>query len=145
MTQEINIEFIHIKRPYSFISPFGGAEFAALIYANDMTITPEEQIALSDELVAAGCRNAVCAGHDCSSWDDSIDIADLKRNDWQVDDDYYVMTSWHEDESLEDIVFFFLNHTSFADFSIERMVVLVIGGPRSTLEAIREEIRMQNA
>ena len=82
----MNIEYLHTDRPFSFTSPFSDGEFAALIYVNDITITAEEQMTLSDLLVEAGCRYAVCAGQNPSSWDDSIDMADLKRNDWGVKD-----------------------------------------------------------
>ena len=121
----MNIEYKQIARPYAFVSPFDGAEFAVLIYISDTTITAEEQELLSDQIVAAGCRYAVCAGYKCGTWDDSIDIADLKRNNWETKDENLIMTTWHENESLENIVFFFLNNTSFDYFTATNMLVVV--------------------
>lgn len=138
-----HIEYLHIKRPYSFTSPFKGAEFVALIYAVDENTTCEEQEAISDQIVISGCRYAVCAGYRSSSWDDSIDMAYLKRNAGEVHDENFVMTSWNDNESLEDIVFFFLFLTSFGYFTAERFVVLLVGEDGSCLSRIRREIEKQ--
>jgi len=139
----MDIQYRQIKRPYSFSSPFKGAEFAALVYIEDTNITVKEQNILSDQIVTSGCRYAVCAGYNCSSWDDSIDMADIKRNDGEVNDDNLVMTTWHENEPLEDIVFHYLNNTSFGNFVADRLLVLVVGDSESTLENIRNEIKKQ--
>ena len=139
------IEYLHIKRPYSFTSPFKGADFVALIYAVDENITYEEQEAISDQIVTSGCRYAVCAGYKSSSWDDSIDMADIKRNGGEVRDENLVMTSWHDNESLENIVFFFLNNTSFDYFTAERFVVLFVGGDSECISQVQREIETQLA
>jgi hypothetical protein len=140
----MNIQYIQIKRPYSFASPFIQGEFVALIYAADENISDEERDALSRQIVASGCRYAVCAGYKGSSWDDSIDMADIERNGDEVHDENLVMTTWHDDESLEDIVFFFLNNTGFDDFIAERFVVLHVGEDGSHLDQIRREIEKQS-
>jgi len=141
----MDIQYLQIQRPYSFASPFKEAEFAALIYAAAQNIAREEQEALSDQIVASGCRYAVCAGHNCESWHDSIDLADVKRNGGEVRDNNIVMTTWHDDESLEDIVFFFLNNTSFDYFSAARFVVLIVGEDGSCFGRIQREIEKQSA
>ena len=74
----MRIEYVQIERPYQFVSPFGGDEFALLLYSGDETITPQEQHSISDEIVRQGCRYAVC-GYACSLWDDSIDMSDLNE------------------------------------------------------------------
>jgi hypothetical protein len=136
----MNIQYLQIKRPYSFTSPFKGAEFAALIYIADANISIREQEVLSDQIVISGCRYAVCAGLNCSSWDNSIDMADIKRNGGEVSDENLVMTTWHDNETLEDIAFFFLNNTSFGSFIADRLAVLVIGANESILNDIQNEI-----
>lgn len=139
----MNIQYLQIQRPFSFSSPFRGDEFAALIYVIDANVSNEEQKTLSDQIVASGCRYAVCAGHKCSTWDDSIDMAHVMRNLGNVTEDNLVMTTWHEDEPLEDIVELFLNYTSFGNFVAKRMLVFVIGTNGATLDDIRNEITKQ--
>lgn len=139
----MDIKYLQIKRPYSFTSPFKGAEFAALIYIADETISNEEQETLSDQIVISGCRYAVCAGHKSSSWDNSIDMSDIKRNGGEVLDENLVMTTWHDNEALEDVVFFFLNNTSFGNFIAENLVVVLIGDKELLLNDIRNETKKQ--
>jgi hypothetical protein len=52
----------------------------------------------------------------------------------------FVMTSWHDNEPIEDIVFHFLNVTWFDDFVPENFLVLVLGGDPTVLEGIRKEV-----
>ncbi len=72
-------------------------------------------------------------------------MADIKRNGGEVIEDNLVMTTWHENEPLENIVFFFLNFTSFGNFIAERFLVLVIGENVSVLDNIQGEIKKQIA
>ena len=141
----MKLKNLQIPRPFKFSSPFEGEEFVVLLYVDEKQITPEEQAKLSDEIVAEGCRYAVCAGHLCSSWDDSIDMADLRRNDMETNEKTFVITSWHEDESLEDIVFHFLNVTWFDDFVPENFLIAVVGSDPVVLETIRQEVEIQTA
>ena len=53
----------------------------------------------------------------------------------------FVMTSWHEDEPLEDVVYFLRNCTSFDHFVAQRFLVLVIGGNDTLATAVAEEVR----
>jgi len=141
----MNLKYLQLSRPFRFVSPFEGNEFVVLVYVHDQQFTLEEQKQLSDEIVAEGCRYAVCAGHLCSSWDDSVDMADLRRNNMAINEKTFVMTSWHEDEPLEDIVFHFLNVTWFDCFIPENFLIAVVGSDPVTLENIRQEVDMQTA
>ncbi len=70
-------------------------------------------------------------------------MADIKRNGGEVLDENLVLTTWHDNESLEDIVFFFLNNTSFGNFIANRLIVLLVGGNESVLNNIRNETKKQ--
>ncbi len=46
-------------------------------------------------------------GTDCSSWDDAVDIANLEQFDYgDIPEDQFVMTKWHDKQSLEDVLAF---------------------------------------
>ena len=131
-----------IERPFPFESPFGGEDFVLMLVANDPTITPAEQATLSAAVVRQGCRYAVCCGHRCSTWDDSIDIAYLETDaDFDPPEDRFVMTTWHEDQPLGEVVEFVLRCTSFDDFVGERVLVLLVGGD----EVAEAEVRRRAA
>ena len=116
-----------VDRPYRFLSPFDGGEFALLLVVGDVDITPDEQRALSEEVVRQGCRYAVCVGRQCSTWDDSIDaVGVVDEIEGRVAP--WVMTTWHEHEPLDDVVDFFADLTEIANRPPERFAVLVVGG-----------------
>jgi hypothetical protein len=124
--------------PFHFMSPFHGNEFATLLMVNDTSITPVEQNRLSDQLVRQGCRFAVCAGHDCSSWDDSIDHAFLAtESNFNPSDDRRVLTTWHEHEPLGEILEFFRGYTAFGGFTPRHFLILLLGEN----SAIESELR----
>jgi len=92
-------------------------------------------MALSREIVQAGCRYAVCSGSNCASWEDSFDFASvLEEADGKQG--RFVMTTSHENETLKEIAGFFVEHTAFEDFVPAHLVIIGIG-----LEAPVDEAR----
>ena len=125
--------------PYSLDSaPFGGADFVVLIVNNDPRISTTDQNAISLALVRFGCRYAVCMGHDCSTWDDSVDFANMEL-DPELTPEKFVMTTWHSDDSVDSIANFFLNCTSFNDNTFDNFLVLSIGRNDELLAEIQRE------
>jgi hypothetical protein len=100
-----------LARPYFFASPIAGQEYAAWIISNDSNQTSPEAASIARALVASGCRYAVCSGYQCSQWDDAVDFAFLFSSpDLNPPDERFVMTSWHEKESIEEVAVFFVRH-----------------------------------
>lgn len=54
------------------------------------------------------CYWALAWGHECSIWDDALDYAYLEfcNYDLPEDDDYNFMTTWHEDQTLDEVIEF---------------------------------------
>lgn len=58
-------------------------------------------------VVDAGCRFAMTWGKDCELWHDSIDTANLEQFDYgDIPEDDFVMTTWHQDEPLDEAIWF---------------------------------------
>ena len=123
--QEVWID--ELRRPYSLASPFAGMEYVCILFANDELTTKAEQNLISERLIETGCKYAVCAGHNCSSWDDSVDMAHLAMYDFNPPEDEHVMTTWHENESVEEILHFGLNNTDFDRHEFVRYLILFVG------------------
>lgn len=52
-------------------------------------------------------------GNECSSWDDSVDIANLEEFNFdEIPEAKFVMTTWHEKVPLKE-VFWFAKHNAF--------------------------------
>jgi hypothetical protein len=67
------------------------------------------QNSVSRWLVDSGCLYMMAWGEGCSSWDDSVDWANIDEFPNGIPDDQFVMTTWHEEESLDE-VFWFAGH-----------------------------------
>lgn len=125
-----NREFYAIRmRPSDPVSePLQIGEFACLVIINNPSISPNDQTRISKWIVESQARYAVCVGYECSTWDDSIDFALLEKFQYgKVPDEHFVMTSWHENESIDDILSFFILNTSFDYFNPEKYVIIQIG------------------
>lgn len=49
-------------------------------------------------------------GIDCSSWDDTVDEANLaKWNFNEIPDENFIMTTWHENDSIQEVFWFAKN------------------------------------
>jgi hypothetical protein len=119
----------HLTRPFVIRSPWPGEEFALLLVVRAPDISPDEQMALSRQIVDAGCRYAVCTGVDSSTWDDSIDAAVVEADlEGRRPESKTVMTTWHDVEPLPQVVAFFLTHTAFEDFTPSHRVAVQLGG-----------------
>jgi hypothetical protein len=80
--------------------------FLALVLVRD-EVTPDWQWAVSRWLVGSGCLNMAAWGIECSSWDDSVDYANLEEFSYgDIPEDRFVMTSWHEDDTLDEVIEF---------------------------------------
>lgn len=132
MNKNISIETL--QKPFDTSSINVKEPFACLLYSNQDDLTNDEMMSVANWLVSSGCRYAVCAGLNCSEWHDTVDTADIIRDPTTQK---LVMTTWHEDETIEDIVWFWLNSTDFDDIAFENYLVLFIGD----LKTIQEEVQ----
>ena len=140
-SSEEQIQISALERPYSFLSPYK-EQFAAMIWVIDEAVSVEEQAALSTQLVAQGCRYAVCAGHNCSTWDDSIDMAFLETDpNLDPPNDRFIMTTWHEGESVEEVAEFFVLNTSFDNFVAKNFLVVFIGRDKELEKQVAKAVK----
>lgn len=116
-------EYIHLvpdqNLPDRPVRPFK----AVLII--DERVTAEWQKLVSEWLVRSGCLFTLAWGHECSSWDDSVDYANLDAFEYgDIPDDKFVMTTWHDDEPLSEVLWFAAHGATRSDVPLD-LVVLV--------------------
>jgi len=102
--------------------------FAAVVVI-DMSVNSEWRQTVSEWLVDQGCLYMMAHGDECSLWDDSVDIANLEAFDWNFDripKDKHVTTTWHENESLEEVFFFAKNCALPFSPHIKNIIILDI-------------------
>ncbi|MBX2869323.1 MAG: hypothetical protein KTR18_11645 [Acidiferrobacterales bacterium] len=93
----------------------------------DEKVEPEWQEAVSDWLVASGCLYMMAWGQNCSSWDDSVDLSNLKScNFGDIPEDEFVTTTWHENEPLKEVFWFAKNVAEHPTVEIENTLLVHI-------------------
>ena len=124
---------VTVNRPGAFTPPVFDAQFPCLIWDHDGRFNEMARSAIAKALLESGCRYAVCCGHNCEAWHDAVDAAFVEahlddRDD--VRDAAFVMTTWHDGESPDDVAFFFVLNANFEDHSFRQYLVLHVGtGP----------------
>lgn len=100
--------------------------FKACVIVEDV-VGPEWQSVVSKWLIDSGCLYMMAWGRECSSWDDSVDYANLENFGFgEIPDDQLVMTTWHENESLEDFFCFAKKTANHPDVQVNNLLVIHI-------------------
>jgi hypothetical protein len=90
-------------------------------------VTAAWQDAASSWLVQSGCLYMMAWGQHCSSWDDSVDMANLEHFEFgDIPEDRSVMTTWHTDEPLSEAMSFCKRHATHPTVSLSHTVLLHI-------------------
>jgi hypothetical protein len=123
------VRYLFLEEPRLFNVPESLTEFRCVILIGRL-IDPADRVEISRKLVDAGCLYAMAWGADCLLWDDSIDFANIDKFDPEsIPDDQFVMTTWHDDETLEDVLFFakFNSLISYDGRELNELLVLDLG------------------
>lgn len=103
------------------------------LHARRMVIVAEAgvsgawQARVSDWIVAQGILYVMAWGVDCSTWDDAVDWALLAAFDYEnVPAERFAMTTWHEDEPLEEVFRFARHVASHPVVELDGVVLLHI-------------------
>jgi hypothetical protein len=122
---------------------WNGAAYACLIWDSHGGATESERTVVAEALLDSGCRYVVCGGLDCEAWHDSVDDAYLVSIIGLAEvaiEPMLVMTTWHTNESEEDVVFFFVHNTDFLDVQMKYMVLVHIGDVPRTCDRLQVAI-----
>ena len=108
-----------------------------IVVVVDALVSQEWQWIVSDWIIASGCLYMMAWGLDCSSWDDSVDMAKLEKFDFNdIPEDCFVMTTWHPDESLEVVFWLAKNDSNHPTVVIRHTVLLHISVESRELELL---------
>lgn len=125
---------------------FGGEPYAAMLWETDPERADADRHPLAEALVATGCRYVCCGGVGGSAWDDAIDSAHLETDpDFDPPEATHVMTTWHDDEPMEEVAWYLLALTRIDGTAPRRFLALLLDDDdddallRSLAEAIERE------
>ena len=98
---------------------------AAVVVESD--VSREWQNEVSDWLVRSGCLYMMAWGNDCSSWDDSVDWANIEAFGFgEIPQDKFVMSTWHANEPLQEVFWFSKHHAVHPTVGIDRTLLIHI-------------------
>ena len=104
--------------------PAQGKPFLAVVVVRE-DVSVQWRSDVSNWLVAEGCLFMCAWGLDCTLWDDSVDYANLEQFSYgEIPEDRFVMTTWHDDEPLEEAIWF-AKHSARHDAAALDVVLII--------------------
>lgn len=123
---ESPVEYIRVE-PGGSLPAVGTAHPYRSVVIVEASVSPEWQASASDWLVRSGCLYMMAWGENCSSWDDSVDFANIDQFlPAEVPDEKFVMTTWHENEPLEEVFWFAKNSAHHPTVQLDHTVLVHI-------------------
>lgn len=105
----------------SYLQPF------KCIVLIEELVQRERQQNISKWLVNSGCLYMMAWGIESSSWDDSVDDANLELFSYEdIPDERHIITTWHEQESLREVFWFCKNSAKHESHILDNVLILHI-------------------
>ncbi len=119
----------------------GCPHFGVLVMWDSLSESPERLWTVAQKLVALGGVYFCCWGSGCEVLHDTIDHA-AKEN--EIAENSVLMTTWHDNESLQEVLWFFINtafpHDAF-EHTTKSMIAISVGNSewaKECLQALRD-------
>lgn len=120
----MNVAYLHLPAGRE-APPVEDAEPYRAVVVLDQATSDEWQGLVSDWLVGSGCLYMIAWGPNSSSWDDSVDHANLVKFDFgEIPDDSFVMTTWHDAEPLSETFWFAANTAHHPTIALDRTLIV---------------------
>lgn len=93
----------------------------------EAAVLPTWQAVVSEWLVRSGCLYTMAWGPGCSSWDDSVDMANIEQFDFkEIPESKFVITTWHDDQPLSEVFWFCKNNAFHPSVELRNTLLLHI-------------------
>lgn len=123
----MSVSYVHLP-PETQLPSFGEAGPFKSVLVLEQAVSPDWQNRVSEWLVKSGCLYMMAWGAECSSWDDSVDWANISVVGLnEIPDDQFVMTTWHDDEPLLETFWFAGSTAHDPTVPLEHVVIIDIG------------------
>ena len=119
-------EYLHLKPDTALPHIAALPPFRAVVIV-EANVAPEWQSLVSNWLVRSGCLYMMAWGDNRSSWDDSVDIANIEQFNFEsIPEDKFVFTTWHTNEPLEEVFWYSKNNAVHPAVKLERTLLVHI-------------------
>ena len=133
-----------LGEPTDFRAPFDGRAYPCLVWDHDGAFADAERQSVGQELIRSNCRYVVCGGANGADWENAADeafVLEYLDRSAALAEQRHVMTTSHDGESPEDVAFFFVLNTNFAEHDFTDLLVLHIGGTLAGRRLVEESVR----
>ena len=121
-----SVEYVQVE-PGTTPPTIGASQPFRAVVIIESAVSPEWQSSISDWLVQSGCLYMMAWGENCSSWDDSVDRANIEQfKPAEIPASEFVVTTWHERESMEEVFWFSKNNAFHPTVKLRRTVLVHI-------------------
>ena len=94
---------------------------------------------VSEWLVRSGCLYMSVWGHDCKTWHDRVDLANLSACDCgDMPDDAFVMTTWHAHEPLTEALWSAVNCAEHPTMALDHTIIIHISADERRAELLND-------
>lgn len=123
----MTVQYLRIRSGDLLSSLDRFSPFKAIVVVEDV-VDQKWQAEASRWLADSGCLYMMAWGKNCSSWDDSVDLANLEQFGFdKIPDDDFVMTTWHDDEPLQEVIWFAKYSANHPTIELENVLFMHIG------------------
>ena len=112
---------------------------ARMVIVLDAAVSEEWQAQVSEWIVRSGCLYVMAWGINCSAWDDAVDWANIDQfeNAASIPEASLVLTTWHDDDALEEVFQFAKNCAFHPVATLESTIILHISQEERSEELLR--------
>ena len=117
-------QYVHLVEGIEPPEDAVAAPYRAVVIAEE-AVSPEWRAKVSAWLVATGCLYVSAWGTECSEWDNSVDMANIEANHFEdIPRNKFVMTTWHENETLAEAFWFAKNNAHHPSMAIQNTLLI---------------------
>ena len=130
------------KKPYELAYLAGTLQGAVcILIVDDQKISTDRKNQICMDIVYSECEWVDCLGYDGSDWDDRLDWSYLESIDFDSSFKETLITSWHDDELLEDVVEFLMGCSGYNDDEqFSKIVVILLGSDNYSIASVKQAI-----
>ena len=101
--------------------------FKAIVVLEALSSQEWQQV-VSERLVTGGCRYVMAWGEQCEFFHDIVDTTSLEHHNYDVPAENFIMTTWHNTESLENVFWYsrFCANFSYDEVELRNTLILHI-------------------
>ncbi len=131
----MSVSALHLF-PGQVLPPLSGRSFKAVLVASN-SVPGEWRDIVAEWLIESRCLYLVATGVECETWHDCLDWANLKAFEFrEVPPESFVMTTWHADETLEEVLSFAYAATDHPAVSLEETLLISVGEKPPSLDLL---------